>query len=66
MVRSNLLTSPRAGQIRKELAAGQMGDLLTHLQRCCWSIKIQSFKGKVHIPDESDHRSGVMSITIPG
>src|SRR5271170_1730842 len=32
----------RAGQLRTELTADQMGDLLTHLEKCWWSIKIQS------------------------
>jgi hypothetical protein len=38
----------RAGQFRTELTADQMGDLLTHLERCWWSIKIQSFRDKWH------------------
>jgi hypothetical protein len=38
----------RAGQLRTELTAGQMGDLLTHLERCWWSIKIQAFEDKWH------------------
>ena len=38
----------RAAQLRTELTAGQMGDLLTHLERCWWSIKIQLFEDKWH------------------
>jgi hypothetical protein len=38
----------RAGQLRTELTAEQMGDLLTHLEKCWWSIKIQSFEDKWH------------------
>jgi hypothetical protein len=38
----------RAGQLRTELTASQMEDLLTHLARCWWSIKIQSFEDKSH------------------
>jgi hypothetical protein len=38
----------RAGQFRTELTADQMGDLLTHLEKCWWSIKIQSFEDKWH------------------
>jgi len=38
----------RASQLRTELTAGQMGDLLTHLEKCWWSIKIQSFEDKWH------------------
>jgi hypothetical protein len=38
----------RAGQLRTELTADQMGDLLTHLEERWWSIKIQSFEGKGH------------------
>ena len=38
----------RAGQLRTELTADQMEDLLTHLGRCWWSIKIQSFEDKGH------------------
>jgi hypothetical protein len=33
----------RAGQLRTELTADQMEDLLAHLEGCWWSIKIQSF-----------------------
>ena len=39
----------RAAQLRTELTAGQMGDLLTHLERCWWSIKIQLFEDKWHV-----------------
>jgi hypothetical protein len=38
----------RAGQLRTELTADQMGDLLTHLEERWWSIKIQSFEDKGH------------------
>ncbi len=38
----------RAGQLRTELTADQMEDLITHLERCWWSIKIQSFEDKLH------------------
>jgi hypothetical protein len=38
----------RAGQLRAELTADQTGDLLTHLEKCWWSIKIQSFEDKWH------------------
>jgi Putative transposase/Transposase zinc-binding domain len=38
----------RAGQLRTELTADQIGDLLTHLEKCWWSIKIQSFEDKWH------------------
>ncbi len=38
----------RAGQLRTELTADQMEDLLTHLEKCWWSIKIQSFEDKLH------------------
>jgi len=38
----------RASQLRTELTADQMGDLVTHLERCWWSIKIQSFGDKWH------------------
>jgi hypothetical protein len=38
----------RADQLRTELTVGQMGDLLTHLEKCWWSIKIQSFEDKWH------------------
>ncbi len=38
----------RVGQLRTELAASQMEDLLSHLERCWWSIKIQSFEDKSH------------------
>jgi hypothetical protein len=43
-----LRAAMRAGQLRTELTAGQLGDLLTHLERCWWSIKIQSFEDKGH------------------
>lgn len=38
----------RAGQLRTDLATDQLEDLLTHLEKCWWSTKIQSFKNKVH------------------
>ena len=38
----------RADQLRMELTAHQMEDLLTHLVKCWWSIKIQSFEDKKH------------------
>ena len=37
-----------AGQLRTDLTADQVEDLLTHLEKCWWSIKIQSFKDKWH------------------
>lgn len=43
-----LRTALRAGQLRTELTADQMEDLLTHLEKCWWSIKIQSFEDKRH------------------
>jgi hypothetical protein len=38
----------RVGQLRTEITADQMDDLLTHLEKCWWSIKIQSFEDKAH------------------
>jgi len=38
----------QAGQLRTELTADQMEDLLTHLEKCWWNIKIQSFEDKLH------------------
>jgi hypothetical protein len=38
----------RASQLQTELTADQMEDLLTHLEKCWWSIKIQSFEDKWH------------------
>jgi len=38
----------RVGRLRTELTADQTGDLLTHLEKCWWSIKIQSFENKSH------------------
>jgi len=38
----------RAGQLLTELTASQMEDLVNHLERCWWSIKIQSFEDKSH------------------
>jgi len=43
-----LRTALRARQFRTELTADQMEDLLTHLERCWWSVKIQSFPDKWH------------------
>jgi hypothetical protein len=43
-----LQTALRAGQVRTELTADQMGDLLTHLEKRWWNIKIQSFENKWH------------------
>jgi hypothetical protein len=39
----------RAGQLRTELSVDQMDDLLTHLEKCWWSVKIQLFENKWHI-----------------
>jgi hypothetical protein len=36
------------GQLRTELTADQTDDLLTHLERCWWSVRIQSFEDKWH------------------
>jgi Putative transposase len=38
----------RAGQLRTEITVDQMEDLLIHLERCWWSIKVQSFEDKWH------------------
>jgi Putative transposase len=38
----------RAGQLQTELSTNQTEDLLNHLERCWWSIKIQSFEDKWH------------------
>jgi len=38
----------QTGQLRTELTVDQMEDLLTHLEKCWWSIKIQSFQDKAH------------------
>jgi len=43
-----LRTALRAGQLRTGLTADQMEDLLTHLEKCWWNIKIQSFRDKWH------------------
>jgi hypothetical protein len=43
-----LRTALRAGQLRTGLTADQMGDLLTHLEKRWWSVKIQSFEDKSH------------------
>jgi hypothetical protein len=43
-----LLEAMHAGQLRAELTASQIGDLLTYLEKCWWSIKIQFFKNKWH------------------
>ena len=38
----------RVGRLRQELTTDQMDDLLNHLENRWWSIKIQSFEGKLH------------------
>jgi hypothetical protein len=38
----------RARLLRTELTADQMEDLLTHLEKCWWNVKIQSYKSKDH------------------
>jgi hypothetical protein len=38
----------RAGQLRTELTVDQMEDLLTHFEKCWWSVKIQLFENKWH------------------
>jgi len=38
----------RAEQLRTVLTADQMEDLLTHLEKCWWSLNIQSFPDKWH------------------
>ncbi len=38
----------QVGRLRTELTTDQTGDLLTHLEKCWWSIKIQSFENKTH------------------
>jgi hypothetical protein len=38
----------RAGQLRTELTVDQMEDLLTHLAKCWWSVKVQLFENKWH------------------
>jgi hypothetical protein len=43
-----LLRALRAGKLRTELTANQVEDLLTHLERCWWNIKFQSFVNKLH------------------
>jgi hypothetical protein len=43
-----LRTALKADQLQTELTVQQMEDLLTHLERCWWSIRIQSFKSKEH------------------
>ena len=43
-----LRAAVRAGLSRPELTTDQMDDLLNHLEKCWWSIKIQSFKDKWH------------------
>jgi hypothetical protein len=37
-----------AGQLRTELTVDQIEDLLSHLEKCWWSISIQSFEDKEH------------------
>ena len=43
-----LHTALRVNQFRSELTADQTDDLLTHLEKRWWSIKIQSFDDKRH------------------
>jgi Putative transposase/Transposase zinc-binding domain len=43
-----LCAALRARQLRTELTTDQAGDLLTHVGKCWWSIKIQSFEDKGH------------------
>jgi hypothetical protein len=43
-----LRTALRAGVLKTELKVDQLEDLLDHLERCWWSIRIQSFKSKEH------------------
>jgi len=38
----------QAGQLRTKLTPDQVEDLVIHLERCWWSIKIQSFEDKGH------------------
>jgi hypothetical protein len=38
----------RAGQLGTELTVDQMEDLLTHLEKCWWSVKVQLFEDKWH------------------
>jgi hypothetical protein len=38
----------RADQLRTELTVDQTEDLLTHLEKCWWSVGIQSFEDKGH------------------
>jgi hypothetical protein len=38
----------RAGQLRTELTVDQMEDLLTHFEKCWWSVKVQLFENKWH------------------
>lgn len=38
----------RARKLQTELTAGQVEDLLTHLEKCWWSVNIQSFRDKWH------------------
>ena len=38
----------RAGRLRTEITVDQMEDVLIHLERCWWSVKIQSAKSKDH------------------
>jgi len=38
----------RAGRFQTELTASQMQDLLAHVERCWWSIKVQCFEDKWH------------------
>jgi hypothetical protein len=43
-----LRSALQAGQLRTELTADQVEDLLTHVEKCWWSIKVQSFEDKRH------------------
>ena len=38
----------RAGLLRIDLTVGQMEDVLVHLERCWWSVKVQSSESKDH------------------
>ena len=38
----------RAGLLRIDLTVGQMEDVLIHLERCWWSVKVQSSESKDH------------------
>jgi hypothetical protein len=38
----------RAGQLGTKLTVDQMEDLLTHFEKCWWSVKVQLFENKWH------------------